>query len=93
MKVYFDIMILYIEKNIYDIVFGQPNKDPEIDLCLVPSAPLLFASYHNSDLIEKRYENILIEVKEAMLNDTYQELPKYSVYQYESFNLKTIPEE
>lgn len=86
LKIYFEIFKLSIEKNIYDEIFGQPNKD--IDVCIVPRPPFLFASYHNSDLIEDKYLYILLEIKESMIDGTYKNLPKYSPYDSE-FNLHT----
>lgn len=84
--IYFEIFKLSIEKNIYDEIFGQPNKD--IDKCVVPRPPFLFASYHNNDLIEDKYLYILLEIKKSIIDGTYKNLPKYSPYDSE-FNLHT----
>lgn len=83
---YFEIFKLSIEKNIYDEVFGQPNKN--IDECIVPIPPDLFSSYFNHTLIEDRYLHILLEIKESIIDGTYRELPKYSPFEND-FNLNT----
>ncbi|PHO13318.1 hypothetical protein CPG38_03740 [Malaciobacter marinus] len=84
---YFEILKLSIEKNIFDEIFGDPNKD--IEECIVPIPPQLFASYENNILIEEKYLYILLEIKESIIDGTFQELPKYSPYD-QAFNLKTV---
>lgn len=84
--IYFEIFKLSIEMNIYDEVFGQPNKD--IDECVVPKPPLLFASYHNNDVVEDKYSDILLEIKKSIIDGKYKNLAKYSPYD-SAFNLHT----
>lgn len=89
MLIYFEIFKLSIEKNIFDEIFGDPNKN--IDECVVPIKPKLFACYDNWELIEEKYFNLLLEIKESIIDGTYKELPKYSSFD-NSFDLDTTPE-
>lgn len=85
MKIYLDIIFLATKKDIFDIIFGQPNKD--IDDCFVPIPPMLFSYYHNVDKVNNKYKDILLTIKEAIINDNYFKLPKYSAFN-STFNLK-----
>lgn len=76
---YFEILQLSIEKNIYDEVFGQPNKETRIQMCLVPSPPEFFGIYTNIYRIQEKYINILNDVKKAIIDNSYEYLPKYDV--------------
>jgi len=90
LMLYFEIIILSIEKNIYDIVFGQPNKNPSIERCLVPFPPDFFGTYANVYKIQEKYINILSSVKNAILSDTYKLLPEYHSLE-SSFDMNTEP--
>lgn len=85
---YFEIFLLSIGKNIYDIVFGRQEK--KIYECLVPYPPNFFGVYANMYRIQEKYISILNDVKQAIIEDNYNYLPKYDVCDG-SFNMGTKP--
>lgn len=87
---YFEILQLSIEKNIYDEVFGQQNKEKRIQVCLVPSPPEFFGVYTNIYRIQEKYINILNDVKKAIIDNNYEYLPKYDVFN-SPFTINTMP--
>lgn len=87
---YIEILLIAIEKNIYDKVFGQPNKENIIEECLVPPTPSFFGIYTNMYRIQEKYIQILSEVKEAIINNNYDSLPKYDAF-VSTFDMNTEP--
>lgn len=87
---YIEILFLAVEKNIYDEVFGQPNKEKRIQVCLVPSPPEFFGVYTNIYRIQEKYINILNDVKKAIIDNNYEYLPKYDVFN-SPFTINTMP--
>lgn len=77
LMLYFEIFLLSIEKNIYDMVFGRQDK--KIYECLVPYPPSFFGVYTNMYRIQEKYINILNAVKKAIIDNNYEYLPKYDV--------------
>jgi hypothetical protein len=79
---YFEIIKLSIEKNCYDKTFGNPDIE---EFCYVPQHPELFSCYQGWEEVEKKYINVLLEVKNAFLTNTLNDLPLWSIYD-SSFN-------
>ncbi len=87
---YVEILLIATKKNMYDKVFGQPNKENKVEKCLVPPAPDFFGVYTNMNRILKKYEQILTSVKNAIVNEQYELLPKYDVF-LSPFDMSTEP--
>lgn len=87
-SVYLDILLLAIKKDIHDVVFTNYNRGTEYGI--VPPAPLLFTCYDNYEEIDKKYYNLLIEIRNSIENDAYKDLDLY--FYYNNFDLNTKPE-
>ncbi len=87
LAVYLDIVLISIEKGIYDVTFSNTNKNN--DYGIVPPPPKLFTYYTNYQKIEEKYYNLLTQIYSSIQKNTYKSLELY--YFYDTFDLNTFP--
>jgi hypothetical protein len=103
-KIYFEIMQLSIEKNIYDKIFSNTNKN--IDYSAMPNISGKFTSIinpnnekykrkkfsKNRDIkLFERYVDLISNIKNAIVSDTYDDLDAYNYF--DEFSLDIEPAE
>ena len=89
LPLYLEIIQLAIKHHCFERVFG--NFDNSQERLYVPYSPEMFILYRDWDTIDARYKEVLANVKKAILNNTLDSLPTWSVYDT-FFTMETKPE-
>ena len=87
LPLYLEIIELSIKHGCFDKVFGKFDTAQEYKY--VPNPPEMFALYQGWEDIDARYKEVLANVKKAILKNTLDSLPVWSIYDT-SFTLKTL---
>lgn len=89
LPLYLVIIELSIKHNCFDKVFGKFDTAQEYKY--VPNPPEMFALYQGWEDIDTRYKEVLTNVKKAILKNTLDSLPVWTIYDT-SFTMETKPE-
>lgn len=86
LPLYLEIIQLAIKHHCFEKIFGKFDNSQEG--LYVPYPPEMFILYRDWDSIDARYKEVLANVKKAILSNTLDSLPTWSVYDT-FFNLQT----
>ncbi|NBK99607.1 MAG: hypothetical protein EOM50_16645 [Erysipelotrichia bacterium] len=88
LPLYLEIIQLSIKHSCFEKVFG--NYDNSEEQLYIPNSPQMFTFYQGWDDIDARYTAILSNVKKAILSNTLDSLPLWSIYD-SIFTSQTVP--